>query len=196
MGFYDKPLSIEAIFSKYDTNHDGKIDKKEVKSAKNIEHFDGFKVKNGMTLDVFEKKNGKAYAKYEQAATDAYNAQQKQINQWIECAHEEIDELKTSVQEDFEAVEKELEQEKEKNERILNLQKMAKEAGVPFTTEELMNESDDDLFILYDLRVQTKQKEEYMKLIDRAIKLGVPEAEALRMSEAQLKLEISRRLPQ
>lgn len=82
MGFiYNKPLSIEQVFSLYNTNGGNSIDSEEAKNAKNVSIFNGrFIVEEGMTLEQFEAKNLETYTEYEQLATQAYNAQQKKYN--------------------------------------------------------------------------------------------------------------------
>lgn len=94
---YSKTLSVEELFAKFDTNHDGKIDKNEKKFAKEQNLFSDFKIKSGMTLDKFEKKNLEVYKKYELANTSAYSKQQSMIDEAFkrlnEFENEELDEI-------------------------------------------------------------------------------------------------------
>ena len=73
---YNKPLSIEEIFSLYDKNGDGKISKKELKKN-NISIYQGFSFTKDMTLEEFEALNSEKYKQYELANTIAFAEQQK-----------------------------------------------------------------------------------------------------------------------
>ena len=123
MGFiYSKPLSIEGVFSKFDTDGDGKISKKEAKAAKNMDVFTGFKVQKGMTLEAFESQNLDVYTQYEQISTKLYNTQQDRVQQWLkneQASLEDIQELEVKILEDME---KEVEREREKLKAKLELQ--------------------------------------------------------------------------
>ena len=75
MGFiYNKPLSIEQIFSNFDKNNDGKISAKELTQNKNT-IFEGFVFHEGMTLQEFEEVNFDVYQQYEELNTEAYSRQ-------------------------------------------------------------------------------------------------------------------------
>lgn len=127
MGFiYTRPLSIEGVFSKFDTDRDGKISKEEAKAAKNMDVFTSFKVKNGMTLENFENKNKDVYAQYEKCATLAYNKQQAQVKQWMEMTQASLENMHDYELAELERMEKELEAEKEKLEKELqkNIEKL------------------------------------------------------------------------
>ena len=114
MGFiYTKPLSIEGIFAKFDTDGDGKISADEKKAAKGMDVFTSFKINKGMTLEKFESKNRDTYARYEQASTLAYNRQQEQVQQWIKYGQEAMLEHKEYELKELERLEQELEKEKE-----------------------------------------------------------------------------------
>ena len=79
MGFiYNKPLSMEQIFSMYNSKGGDKIDKEEVANAKNIKIFQGFQVQEGWTLEDFERENLEAYSRYEELSTEAWAKQQKE----------------------------------------------------------------------------------------------------------------------
>ena len=79
MGFiYNKPLSMEQIFSMYNSNGGDKIDKEEVANAKNIKIFQGFQIQEGWTLEDFERENLEAYSRYEELSTEAWAKQQKE----------------------------------------------------------------------------------------------------------------------
>ncbi len=135
--FYDKPLSIEEVFSKFDTDHSGTIDKKEAKDAKSIEIFKNFKVKKGMTLDVFEKKNLNSYAKYEQEATEAYKKQREKVNNWLKITQQALEEEQERELELLEKMENESD-EIEDEPKNKNTQ-----SNPPIYTND-----DDDLFII------------------------------------------------
>ena len=124
MGFiYTKPLSIEGVFSKFDTNGDGIISSEEKKAAKNMDVFTSFKLKNGMTSETFENENRNKYARYEQAATHAYDKQKARINSWLDAKQEEMDILKDYELAELDRMEKELEKEKEEMEKELQARK-------------------------------------------------------------------------
>ena len=124
MGFiYQKPLSMEGVFSKFDTDGNGTISKQEAKAAKNMDIFTNFKVKKDMTLDAFESANKDVYSSYERLATEAYNKQQTKIQQWLKMEEKamsglqsrEIDELEKTEQEIMYEIERErLEEEVQK----------------------------------------------------------------------------------
>ena len=79
MGFiYNKPLSMEQIFSMYNSKGGDKIDKEEVANAKNIKIFQGFQIQEGWTLEDFERENLEAYSRYEELSTEAWAKQQKE----------------------------------------------------------------------------------------------------------------------
>ena len=124
MGFiYTKSMSIEEVFSKFDTNHDGKISGKEAKKAKKMDIFSNFKVTKGMTLETFENTNKDVYAGYENASTKAYNKQQAKVKQWMKSTSEAMIMMQDSELRELEDLEKELEQEKEELERTLAREK-------------------------------------------------------------------------
>ena len=126
MGFiYNKPLSIEQIFSMFNINGGDKIDKEEAANAKNISIFNGFIVEENMTLETFEEKNLETYKKYEELNTKAYAEQYKDsdIKQWKENAIKTLEELKKKELEELEAQEKELMEQKELVEQKLMEQK-------------------------------------------------------------------------
>ncbi len=78
MGFiYNKPLSLEQIFSMYNSKGGEKIDTEEVANAKNIKIFQGFQIQEGWTLEDFERENIETYKLYEELATRAWTEQQK-----------------------------------------------------------------------------------------------------------------------
>ena len=79
MGFvYNKPLSMEQIFSMFNKNGGNKIDKEEVANAKNIKIFEGFQIQEGWTLEDFERENLETYSRYEELTTEAWAKQQKE----------------------------------------------------------------------------------------------------------------------
>ena len=124
MGFiYTKPISIEEVFSKFDTNHDGKISGKEAKNAKKMDVFTNFKVKKGMTLQTFESTNTDVYARYEKFSTDAYNKQEIRIRNQIKSFVDAVIEMQEHDLEDFEILEKEVEKHKDELERTLEREK-------------------------------------------------------------------------
>ena len=84
MGFlFGKPLSIEQIFAKFNTNGNGRIDKDEAENAKNVSLFSHFVVEEGMTIEEFEKKNLETYKVYEKSSTEAWNKQKSEIEESI-----------------------------------------------------------------------------------------------------------------
>ena len=79
MGFvYNKPLSMEQIFSMFNKKGGDKIDKEEVANAKNIKIFEGFQIQEGWTLEDFERENSETYSRYEELTTEAWAKQQKE----------------------------------------------------------------------------------------------------------------------
>ena len=128
MGFiYSKPLSIEGVFSKFDTNGNGRISKEEAKAAKNTDIFTSFKVKNGMTLEKFENTNKDVYAQYEKCATLAYNKQQGNVKQWLEMTQASLKNLQDYELAELERIEKELEAELENLKQEIELKRIEKE---------------------------------------------------------------------
>lgn len=81
MGFiYNKPLSMEQIFSMYNSNGGDKIDKEEVANAKNIKIFQGFQVQEGWTLEDFERENLETYKRYEDINTEFLSPEYQQAS--------------------------------------------------------------------------------------------------------------------
>jgi len=127
---YSKTLSVEELFAKFDTNHDGKIDKNEKKFAKEQNLFPDFNIKSGMTLDKFEKKNLEVYKKYELANTSAYSKQQSMIDE----AFKRLNEFEN---EELDEIEKELKIEQAELELRRSGFDLAMEMGVVLTKEQL-----------------------------------------------------------
>jgi len=67
-----KPLSIEQIFAKFNTNGGEEIDEQEANNAKNINIFQGFKVEKGMKLEDFERENAEIYRQYEESNSEGF----------------------------------------------------------------------------------------------------------------------------
>jgi len=67
---YNKPLSIEQVFAKFNTNGGEEIDEHEANNAKNIKIFQGFKVEKDMKFEDFERENLEVYRQYEELATE------------------------------------------------------------------------------------------------------------------------------
>ena len=126
MGFiYNKPLSIEQIFSMFNKNGGEKIDKEEAANAKNVSIFNGFIVEENMTLEAFEEKNLETYKKYEELNTKAYAEQNKDsdIKQWKDDAAKVLAELQEKQLKELEKEEKELMEQNEKESTFIELEK-------------------------------------------------------------------------
>ena len=161
MGFiYTKSCSIEEVFGKFDTNHDGKISRDEVNAAKGMDIFTNFKVKKGMTLETFENTNKDVYAKYEKAATYAYNKQQEKVKQWIKDEQTALVKFQDQELAKLEEVEKELEIELKKLDKKAQIQSEAYKYGFKFSEDELNNLSD----------IQLIEKLDIFKLIQENLK--------------------------
>ena len=161
MGFiYSKPLSIEEVYSKFDTNGDGKISRKEAKAAKNMDIFTNFKINKGMDLQTFESENRDVYSIYEQGVTTAYKKQ-------VEKVQSEMLNLTENEMAYLNGAEKELAQEKQEIEDKLMLRNEAKKAGIPFSSEELKNLSIRDLLHLFEARKIMRATKE---MLDRDVR--------------------------
>ena len=140
MGFiYNKPLSIEDVFSKFDKDGNGQISAEEKRSAENMAIFTNFKVRKNMTLETFEKENRDVYSQYERLSTRLYNEPKTKVEHWLKNEQSSMEEFQEEELRRLEEMEKELENEKEELESKLQLQKEAKEAGINISPEKLTN---------------------------------------------------------
>ena len=153
---YNKPLSIEQLFSMINKNGGEKIDKEEADLAKNVSIFKGFIVEENMTLQDFEAKNRNMYSWYERSEAPIVSGDKFES----ESDNKTVKEEKTLTPEEELA----LDQEKVRKETLINL---AKENGISFSDEEIQSLSFEDLSELFGARAM---KRDAKKLIDDEVR--------------------------
>ena len=184
MGFiYNKPLSLEQIFSVFNNKGGDKIDKEEAANAKNVSIFNGFIVEENMTLEDFEEKNLETYKKYEELNTKAWANQQREVYiKYLRAnfgikegsaddikSGESIEDFEArllykAAQEDYQNAMEEKEEEIAKKETLINI---AKDNGITFSEEEIKSLSLKDLSNLFNVKII---KRDAKKMIDDDIR--------------------------
>ena len=149
MGFiYSKPLSIEGVFAKFDTDRNGTISHREYNAAQQTDIFTSFKINKNMTLFEFETFNRETYANYEKNMTEKHKKQEKEVQQWLMQEQTSLQDLQETEIKELERLEQKLEKEKEELELTLakkkeetDLKEMikntAKQNGYTITDKEL-----------------------------------------------------------